>query len=322
MPQDKISGRPMEKANVIQADRNINPELRSSLSRALEELDAGIDLLTQPGLPDYIHAESVHKKTMRNGLLSLLGRIGIPGQSWEDAMDYCREVIQCPQDTSERADAKWARSYSDLCRHLLKKFGPGIIEVAHSGCEALARNYYQGNTLNVAHVDKKSNTTRLIPYQSPAHLFYPQSSLLAGACCEMTSLCCSIVTSAWLPPEKAVNSGMISHVAVADDYHAFTATEYETRVRMVALSVGVAYEAGGQVVNVLVDGAALQAVGTGNQLTVDAVMAWRAVGGCTTPYSSYLWGQGSLEDGIVAPELIMATHDLLDWRSDTAATIP
>jgi hypothetical protein len=129
-------------------------------------------------------------------------------------MGYVREVIQCPQDTSERADAKWARSYSDLCRHLLKKFDPGIIEVAHSGCEALARDYYQGNPLNVAHVDKKSNTTRLMPYQSPAHLFYPQSSLLAVACGELPSLCCSIVTSAWLSPEKPVNSGMISHVAV------------------------------------------------------------------------------------------------------------
>lgn len=273
MPQDKVSSRPMEKTNVIQADRNINLELRSSLSRVLEELDVGIDLLTQPGLPDYIHAELVHKKTIRNGLLSLLGRIGIPRQSWEDAIDYCREVIQCPQDTSERADAKWARLYLDLYRHLLKKFGPGIIEVAHSGCEALARNYYQGNPLNIAHVDKKSNATRLIPYQSPAHLFYPQSSFLAIACCEMTSLCYSIMTSTWFPPKKAVNSGMISHVAVANNYHAFTATEYETRVRMVALSVGVAYEAGGQVVNVLVDGAALQAVRTGNQLTVDAVMA-------------------------------------------------
>lgn len=37
--------------------------------------------------------------------------------------------------------------------------------------------------------------------------------------------------------------------------------------------------------NVLVDGSALQAIGSGDQLTVEAAMAWRAVGGCTTPYS-------------------------------------
>lgn len=318
-PQNGVFGRPGEKTNQNQADGNIDPKLRSSLSRALEELDAGTDLLNQPDSHPNVYAESVQKKTLRNGLLSLLGRIEIPGQSWKDAMDYCREVIQCPQDSSERAGAKWARSYSDLCRHMLKEFGPEIIAVARRGCEALARDYYQGNPLNIAHVDKKSNTKRLLPYHEPTRLFHPQSSLLAAACCEQTSLCCSIVTSAWLPPEKAVDSGMISHVAVADDYHEFTATEYETRIRMVALSVGAAYEAGGQVVNVLVDGTALQAVGTGDQLTVDAVRAWRAVGGCTTPYSSYLWGQGSLEDGIVAPELIMAMHDLLDWRSDTAA---
>ncbi|KAJ5128732.1 hypothetical protein N7526_006898 [Penicillium atrosanguineum] len=88
---------------------------------------------------------------------------------------------------------------------------------------------------------------------------------------------------------------------------------------MVALSVGVAYEAGGQVVNALVDGAAMLAVGTGDQMTVDAVRAWRAVSGCTTPYSSYLWGGSSLKDGLVVPEMIMAMHDLLDWRSDMAA---
>jgi hypothetical protein len=68
-PQNEISGRSREKTNEIQAGGNINPELRSSLSRALEELDACINLSTQPGLPDYLHAESVHKKTMRNGLL-------------------------------------------------------------------------------------------------------------------------------------------------------------------------------------------------------------------------------------------------------------
>lgn len=231
----------------------------------------------------------------------------------------CRDVIACPQDNLQRANAKWTRSCSDLCCHLKKKFGPGVVEAARSGCAAFVRDHYEGNPLSIAHVDKKANMKQLVIYQDPGSIFHPESSLLAGACYEMAVLCCSTVTSAWQPPEEAVKSGMIAHMAVSDDYHAFTAVEHETRVRMVALSVGVAYQAGGQAVNVLVDGAALQAVGSGNQLTVEAVMAWRAVGGCTSPYSDYIWGRASLEDGLVAPELIMAMHDLLDWWSDTAA---
>ncbi|EAU35422.1 predicted protein [Aspergillus terreus NIH2624] len=231
---------------------NISPELRSSLNRVLEELEAGTGL--------------------------------------------------------------FAHSCSLDCF-----FGPGTVAAARRGCEAIAHSYYQGNPLSIAHVDKKANAMRFIAHRCPGHVFNPASSLLATACDEQTALCCSIVTSAWQEPEKAVGSAMISHVAVSDDYHAFTTGEYETRIRMIALFAGVAYETGGQAVNVIADGAALQAVGTGDELTVNAVMAWRAVGGCTTPYSSYLWGQGSLEEGLVSPQLIMAMHDLLDWRSDTAA---
>lgn len=299
---------------------NISPELRSSLNRVLEELEAGTGLFAHSCSLDCLYAESVHKRIMKNGLLSLLGILKIPeSQSWADAMEYCRDVIQYPQDTSERAVSKWTRSRSDLCLHLMKRFGPGIVAAARRGCEAIAHNYYQGKPLSIAHVDKKANAMRFIAHRCPGHVFNPASSLLATACDEQTALCCSIVTSAWQEPEKAVASAMISHVAVSDDYHAFTTGEYETRIRMIALSAGVAYETGGQAVNVIADGAALQAVGTGDELTVNAVMAWRAVGGCTTPYSSYLWGQGSLEEGLVSPQLIMAMHDLLDWRSDTAA---
>lgn len=300
--------------------KDTSPDLVSSLRRELEDLDAGNYPTAQPGLPESLYAASVYKETMRNGLLALLGLINIPGsQSWEDAVDYCRAVIECPQDTSQRANAKWTRSCSDLCQKLKERFGPGIVAAARSGCTAFVRDHYQGDSLSIAHVDKKTNMRSLILHQNPSFIFHHESSFLAIACYEITALCCSIVTSAWQPPKEAVKSGMISHVAVSDDYHAFTTMEYETRVRMVALSVGVAYKAGGQAVNVLVDGAALQAIGSGDQLTVEAVMAWRAVGGCTTPYSDYLWGRGSLEDGLVAPELMMAMHDLLDWRCDTAA---
>lgn len=48
-------------------------------------------------------------------------------------------------------------------------------------------------------------------------------------------------------------------------------------------------------------------------------MAWRAVGGCTSPYSGYTYDKESLEVGLVSPEVMTAIHDLLDWRSDIAA---
>ena len=297
-----------------------SPDLMSSLTRTLKELDAGIGQFASSNLATTSQAQSVYKNIMRNGLRSLLGEIKLPeNEAWEDAMDYCREVIQNPQDSAERAASKWTRSYSDLCLELLKRFGPEIVAAARNGCEALARDMYQGNPLSIAHVDKKANAMSLIAHYDPPRIFTPSSSFLATACAEQTALCCSIVVSAWQSPEGATKGGMMSHVAVADDYHAFTANEYDVRIRMIALSVGVAYELGGQAVNVLVDGAGLQAIGTGSQKTLEAALAWRAVSGNTAPYSGSIWSQLPIEEGLVAPELIMSTHDLFDWRSDAAA---
>jgi hypothetical protein len=62
----------------------------------------------------------------------------------------------------------------------------------------------------------------------------------------------------------------------------------------------------------------LQRVGTGDQLTPQAAMAWRAVGGCTSPYSGYSHDKESLELGLVSPEIMTAMHVLSDWRSDSS----
>jgi hypothetical protein len=50
-------------------------------------------------------------------------------------------------------------------------------------------------------------------------------------------------------------------------------------------------------------------------------MAWRAVSGCATACSKYnFYDEGcDLEEGLVMPIAMMATHDLLDWRCDIAA---
>jgi hypothetical protein len=53
---------------------------------------------------------------------------------------------------------------------------------------------------------------------------------------------------------------------------------------------------------VVVDGSMLQCLGTGNQLTAEAAMAWRVVGGCTSPYSGYSFATDSLEEGSCVPK--------------------
>jgi hypothetical protein len=302
---------------------HISSELTSELNQALIELDQeSNDLDSRPTSPISIAkdiAKSAQRSMLRNGLLALLGKASYPqNQHWEDAMDYCRAVIEDPQDTAQRANTERVRSCSDVYFELLKKFGPRIIEVAREGCAALIDDHYGGNALSIAHIDKKANTERHIHEQKISDIFNRKPGVLAVACYELT-VCCSILISAWLPTQRATKFATISHVAVCEDYHAFTAQEKRTRIQMIALAVGAAFEAGGQAVNALVDGTTLQAVGTNDQVTVEATMAWRAVGGCTMPYSGYLWGGESLQDGLIAPEVMMAMHDIMDWRSDIAA---
>ncbi|KAE8368662.1 hypothetical protein BDV27DRAFT_153857 [Aspergillus caelatus] len=125
--------------------------------------------------------------------------------------------------------------------------------------------------------------------------------------------------SAFLDPETAVKAASISGVAICDDYAAFSIEDYEIRLRIVGVSLGCAYEFGGQLVNAIIDGSMLQCTGTGEQLTLEAAMAWRVISGCTSPNSGYIFSKGSLDEGLVITEIEIAVHDLLDWRSDIAA---
>lgn len=319
---------PSREAQNIMPARKITAELEHDIIQALEKLesDSYNSVSTQEGaekesLPvSQMITESVHESTLRNGLLALLGKIAIPDSlAWEDAMNYCRDVIESPQDTKRRANSEWVRSGSDLYFELTKRFGPGIIEAAQTGAAKLVDNHYTGNPLNIAHVDKKANMMRYMQDQHPSSIFNREPGLLALTCYEQTALCCSITISAWQPPHRAIPFGTIAHVGVCDDYHEFTLEERKGRLLLIALAAGAIYEVGGQAVNVVVDATALQAAGSGRDMSTHAARAWRAISGCTTAYSSYLWAQGSLKDeGLVAPEAMMAMHDLLDWRSDLA----
>jgi hypothetical protein len=185
------------------------------------------------------------------------------------------------------------------------------------------KDRYQGDALRIVHVSKRINAEENIHRQELSVAYrQPRPSVLAAVCYELTTFCCAVVQAAWLPPPRAVKSAFITNASICDDYHHFTASERAVRLRMVALSIGAAYQLRGPAVNMLVDGTTLQARGTGHEETIAAALAWRAVGGGATGYSPYLWGPKSVdlvEHGLVAPEVMMATHDLFDWRSDAAA---
>ncbi|PWY86603.1 hypothetical protein BO94DRAFT_467021 [Aspergillus sclerotioniger CBS 115572] len=254
------------------------------------------------------------------GLMLLSEKVERPsGQAWEDAIHYSRAVIISPQDTVRRATSVWARSCSDLHKTLLGRFGPAVIEAARVGCQTVLSTHYNGDGSGVAHVDKRASFKRHWQDLQLGSAFYPPSSPLAVGCYESGTMVCSLVLSAWMPAEAAVKFASLSHLSVCDDFGSFTSKDAEVRVRMVALAIGAAYEGNEKVVHSILDGTALQAVGTADTLTVAAAMAWRAVGGCATVYSGYVFANDSIEQGLVAPEVMMAVHDLLDWRSDTAA---
>ncbi|KAI1824109.1 hypothetical protein F4861DRAFT_277010 [Xylaria intraflava] len=284
--------------------------------------DIGGDL-ERNALGSYSEAyEAMYKATMRHGIESLIGTVSIPkSQAWADAMDYGREVIVAPDDSPRRASSPWVRSCSELHKELLTWFGPETKRAAQLGTASIISDHYNGNRLAIAHVDKKASFLR---HCHDAHIgaaFYPPSNLLAANCYQTASLGCSLAMSSFLPVEKAVQAAYISHLSVCDDLGSITREELDVRIRMVAISAGVAYQYGGKVLNVFVDGTAKQATGTGNgkPRPIEAAMAWRAIGGCSTIYSEYNFGSCSLEQGLVAPIVMMAAHDLFDWRCDVAA---
>ncbi|KAI8948601.1 hypothetical protein F4801DRAFT_604141 [Xylaria longipes] len=266
--------------------------------------------------------KAMYEATMRNGIESLLGTISIANnKAWQDVVAYGREVILAPEDSEERAMAPWARSCSDLHKELLKRFGPETIEAAETGTASIIADHYNGDRLAIPHVNKKASYLRHRHDAKVGAGFYPKSSPLAATCYQCASLPCSLAMSWFLPVEKAVQAAYISHLSVCDDVGSFTEEDYAVRMRMVAISTGVAYGFGGRALNIFVDGTSKQAVGTvaGELRPIEAAMAWRAIGGCSTIYSKYNFDECDLEVGLVAPIVMMALHDLLDWRCDVAA---
>ncbi|KAF9884071.1 hypothetical protein FE257_002301 [Aspergillus nanangensis] len=264
-------------------------------------------------------------KVLQNGLRALNGEITIPGnEAWTDAVEYCCIVKNSPEDSSRRADQKWKRSHSIICNQLLKEFGPEIILKAEEGMSALIKNRYKDNALSIAHVDKEKNIRGYATENILGPTFRlpdDDGNMLVALCYELTILCCAVVQSAWLTPVEALKSSLLGHAAICDDFHKFTAPYEKHRHYMVALAIGAAYQLREKGPNILVDGTALQAVGQNPDRSLQAALAWRAVGGGTTGYNGYYWGEVrlDLEKSLVCPKVMMAMHDLLDWRCDAAA---
>ncbi|KAK1246135.1 hypothetical protein MKX07_005204 [Trichoderma sp. CBMAI-0711] len=294
------------------------------INQLLDELDSGSWMPIPSGdekplLPSE-RAVRAYVSQMRNGLSALLGYGPISrNQSWSDAVAYARAVIQDPTDSVQRSKATWARSCSSIHRELKTRFGPAVISTALQGCQRLIDDHYNGKRLAVSHVNKKTSFREHFPLSKPSISHHPSSSPLAVGAYECAFLSCSLISSAWLSPEEALKYSAICHLSVCDDYWSFTKTETEVRVRLVALGIGAALEFGGEAVNVLIDGTALQDVGSSSSVSLQAAMAWRAINGAATAYNGYVLANDSLEDGLVSPQIIMAVHDMFDWRSDLAA---
>ncbi|GAP90752.1 putative protein [Rosellinia necatrix] len=305
-------------ANGFRADHQ---KLDNDLKQQLTKVDENLSV---HALGDYSEAyENMYKATMRSGIESLLGTTSIPNsQAWNDAMAYGREVILAPEDSTERASSRWTRSCSDLHKELLKRFGEETLEAGRLGTASIIADHFNGNRLAIPHVNKKASYLRHRDDAKVGAGFYPKSSPLAATCYQSASLCCSVAMSCFLPVGEAVQAAYISHLSVCDDVGSFTEEDYEVRTRMVAISAGVARKFGGGAVKVFVDGTAKQAVGatSGAARPIEAAMAWRAVNGCSTIYSQYNFtAECELDVGLVAPVVMMAAHDLLDWRCDVAA---
>ncbi|KAL6811911.1 hypothetical protein V8C40DRAFT_283876 [Trichoderma camerunense] len=302
----------------------VDDKLQTLMYKLLNQLDSDNYDHTFNETDHYCHPSDAVLRTyinqMRIGLETLLGYDPITRkQSWSDAVAYARAVIQEPQDSVQRSKATWARSCSIIHRELMKRFGQQVRSMATKGCTQLVSDHYLGKRLSVSHVDKEASFRQHFLKLKPSLAYYPNSSPLAVGTYESAFLSCSLVASAWLSVEEALKYAAICHLSVCDDYWTFTGTETEVRLRLVAQSIGAAFDFGDRAINVLIDGTALQAVGSSNEVSLQSAMAWRAASGGATAYNGHILGNDTLEDGLVAPQVILAIHDLFDWRTDIAA---
>lgn len=285
--------------------------------RLNNEIDAILNEIendSKPGSPQPMHAH-----VLKLGL-SLLKKEGpvMTDQAWANAIEYSRDAIISPKDDKSRATAAWTSFCSDVSKELQSRFGPSTIQAAQDGCKAIADIRFNGNAMLIPHVDKKRSYLQHWRDQLIGDAF-PADNIFSTVAYECGSIPCAVLMLAWASPEQSAKLAAISHIAICDDYGEFTSGDRDARIRCNAIAIGAAYELGGWAANAIIDGSLLQCQGNGAEASVESAMSWRAVSGCTSPYTGYLYGVGSVEDGIVAPQVLTGTHDLFDWRADTAA---
>lgn len=233
--------------------------------------------------------------TLETGLLALLGRLSTPAgndQAWSDAVEYCRALIEAPRETA-RNDT-WMASCSRTLRALTADFAPEMPDVAARGTEKVAAGL-RGRPLGD------------IPGGQIAAL-----DGLAGAY--------SLVLSRRMLGREAVQATYLGLPSMVDEYARCGSgeEEEEARIRLIALALGAAFNLGGGAVRVLLDGAFFDEAGTGDEMTVEAALRWRAVSGAASMLDASVYGRASRYEGLTAPVVSMAVRDLLDWRRDVA----
>ncbi|KAL6798141.1 hypothetical protein J3E68DRAFT_425385 [Trichoderma sp. SZMC 28012] len=302
----------------------LDAKLKEMIYRLLNQLDSGswrpaVNNPEQSHLPRDA-AVRAYESQLRSGLSAILGYGPISRkQSWSDALEFARAVIKEPQDTVERSKAIWTRSCSVVYRELMTRFGQEVRSMAEQGCTQLVNDHYLGERLSVPHVDKRASFQQNLLKSKPGLGYHPPDSFLAIAAYQCGILPCSLVASAWLSPEEALKYAALCHLSVCDDYSRFTGTETEVRVRLVAQAIGAIFDFGDLAVSTLLDSTAMQGAGSSNDVSIQSAMAWRSVSGAATPYNCHTLANSTLEEGLVGPQVIMAIHDLFDWRGDLAA---
>ncbi|KAL3485141.1 ankyrin repeat-containing domain protein [Aspergillus germanicus] len=191
---------------------------------------------------------------------------------------------------------------------------PLVDLLVEMGAEYYFEHIQRCNPLSIANVDKKANTAQQRSGQKVGLPYLPSTNLLNLLSYELVALCCAVAVSASLPPKEGEPRASTAHLAVANDYRAFTKDDTNAQARLVAHAVGVVAELGNEAACLLTDGSALQESGTSDQITLDAVLHWRVVSGCTSPYSCYHWSPeaGDTENGTVMP--------ILSWQCTTSWT--
>ncbi|PKY01756.1 hypothetical protein P168DRAFT_329676 [Aspergillus campestris IBT 28561] len=229
--------------------------------------------------------------TVETGLLALLGRLPGPGDhAWTDAVEYCRALIESPRETARHACS--AASCSCTLRALTAGFAPDMPDVAVLGTEKIAAGL-RGRPLDD------------IPGGHD-----PGLDGLAGAY--------SLVLSRRMPARQAVQATYLGLPSTIDEYAGCASGEEEARIRLIALALGAAFNLGGEAVCVLLDGAFFDEPGTGDEMSVEAALRWRAVSGAASMLDASVYGRASWDEGLTAPVVSMAVRDLLDWRRDVA----